>query len=126
MGIKNLIITLFASCAVAFCGDGCNDDDLNCTEIYVYGLNVTLKNSETNEVVTSDVTVTAVEGDYQEELMLIDFSPNFVGAGERPGLYIIHVTSPNYENYTSDEIFLDFDGCHVIPQALEILLQPIE
>ncbi|RLD28538.1 MAG: hypothetical protein DRI75_06435 [Bacteroidetes bacterium] len=103
----------------------CMEDDngIICTEQFVYGLNVTVKNADTNAIITEGVTVTAREGDYEEELMNTLGSVSFVGAGERAGNYIIEITSNDYQSYTSEVIVVDEDECHVIPQSLEALLQ---
>ena len=106
----------------------CNNDDKSdvyCTEVFVSGLNVTLLDAITSQVITDDVEVTITDGSYQETLINIENSSVFIGAGERPGTYIINVTSPNYESYISGPIVVTSDICHVIPQIIEIMLQPL-
>ena len=109
----------------------CNSDDDNsgitiCTEIFVYGLKVTVKNEVTNIIVTEGLTVTASEGSYEEQLMRIENSDYFIGAGEREGTYVIEITSNDYQTFTSNsiEVVLTDDGCHVITEELEFTLQP--
>ncbi len=104
---------------------GCNNNDGNsvaCTEIYVYGLNVTVKNAVSNEIITNGITVLASEGDYAEELVL--FADSYSGAGERPGSYILKITGNEYQNYISEIIEVGTDVCHVIPELVQIDLQP--
>lgn len=101
-----------------------DDDDINCTLQYVYGLNISIKNANTNNVITEDITITATDGDYQETLMRIESSNSFFGAGERAGNYIITITSPNYQTFTSNTIKVTSDECHVIPKQIEFSIQP--
>ena len=112
------IMTLFLTCG------GNDDDSIACTEQFVYGLNVTVKDASNNVILTEGITVIARDGNHEEELMHVG-TDSFVGAGERAGNYIIEVTSINYQTYTSETSQLDADLCHVIPEVIEILLQPL-
>lgn len=103
-----------------------NDKDpILCTEEYVYGLSVTVKDANTSFTITENITVIANDGEYEEELMTDEDFGDFFGAGERPGNYIIEVIADGYEAYTSEVIQVDAGECHVIPEALEIVLQPL-
>ena len=107
----------------------CNSDDSNpqnCTEVYVYGLNATFKDTNTQTIITDGITVTAKDGSYEEQLTRIENSDYFLGAGEREGTYIIEVTSDNYQSFISNPILVDKteDNCHVITQVLEFQLIP--
>lgn len=103
----------------------CNDDNqIICTEQFVYGLNVTVKDAITNSILTEGVVVIARDGTYEEELMNIESFNTFIGAGERSGNYTLEVTSANYETFTSEVIQVGADECHVIGENVEILLQP--
>ena len=102
----------------------CEDKEpIFCTEVFVYGLNVTVKDANTSSFITENITITARDGEYEEQLTLegIDY---FLGAGERPGNYVLEITAEGYEDYTSEIIQVDSDECHVIPEVLEIVLQP--
>lgn len=99
-------------------------DPIFCTEEFVYGLSVTVKDANTSLVITENVTVTANEGTYEEELMNIEGMDSFFGAGERPGNYIIEVTGDGYVDFTSEVIRVGSNECHVIPEVIEIMLQP--
>lgn len=115
----SVLITLMSSCKT--CG---NDDDIFCTEVFVYGLSVTLKDANTGAIITEDVTISAIDGSYEETLMRIESSNSFLGAGERAGTYTLTIESPNYQNFTSESITVFADECHVIPEVLEIMLLP--
>ena len=124
MSIKKIIFLSIFSCVACFCSDETDDVDLICTEVFVYGLNVTVKDASTNEIITENISAIAREDMYEEQLMLLPESETFVGLGERPGLYSLEVSAPDYQTSITEDIFLDFDGCHVVPEVLEILLQP--
>ena len=114
-----LLISIF----LTTCGD--NEDDLViCTEQFVYGLNVTVKDVATNVIITEDIIVVAKDGNYEETLMNFEGFDHFIGAGEREGNYTIEVRSNSYLDFTSEVIQVGADECHVIPETVEILLLP--
>ena len=109
----------------------CKSDDDNtqpqiCTEIFVYGLKVTVKDAATDTVLTNGITVMAKDGSYEEQLMRIESSDFYIGAGEREGSYIIKITSNDYQTFTSSSVVVEKtdDDCHVITEELEFSLQP--
>ena len=120
--IYNICFTVFFICCFS-CGN--DDRGIDCTDIFVYGLNVTVTDAGSGEVLTSDVIVTAEEGSYSEVLTLID--DNFIGAGERPGNYQIIVVAAGYTSEAIGVISVELteDECHVIPKVVEIELQAI-
>ena len=104
----------------------CNEDKepIFCTEEFVYGLNVTVKDANTSLFITENITIIAREDEYDEQLMTFEGMDNFLGAGERSGNYVLEITAEGYEDYSSEIIQVDSDECHVIPEVLEIILQP--
>ena len=105
----------------------CNEDDngIACTEEARAGLNITVKDAETNDYLNEGVSVIATDGSYSETLISFDVvEPIFSGAYEREGNYIITVSKSGYVTYTSEIITVTSDVCHVIPQQITILLQP--
>jgi len=116
--VLSVLLISFTSCKIE------DDDQIACTEQFVYGLNVVLKDATTSNIINTDVEVIATDGDYEETLMTTSGYDSFFGAGERAGTYIITVTSANYDTFTSDPITLTRDVCHVIPKVLEFTLQP--
>lgn len=112
---------------LVFLSLGCshNDDDTtNCTDVYTPGLIVTVKDASTGAVLSDNVTVTATDGDYIEELHVPEPETDFYGAYERKGTYVITVTSDGYIPYTSDPVTVDADECHVLTQDVSVMLQP--
>lgn len=119
-------ILLFVSLIAISCNN--NDDsstaDVNCTDVYVYGLNVNVKNAITNANLVDGVLVKAVDGTYSETLETVESVPTFIGAGERAGNYVITVSKDGYQTYTSPVVKVDSDECHVLTETLNIALQP--
>ncbi|MFI0429820.1 carboxypeptidase-like regulatory domain-containing protein [Mariniflexile sp. HMF6888] len=124
MNFKIVILLAVLSICFISCKTDDAPDSTVCTEQFVYGLNITLKDATTSNIINSDVEVIATDGNHQETLMTGYGSDSFFGAGERPGTYIVTVTSPNYQTFTSDPITLISDKCHVIPKTFEFSLQP--
>ena len=105
----------------------CDEEDngIACTEEAKAGLNITIKDAETNLYLSEGVSVIATDGSYSEALISFDVvEPIFSGAYEREGNYIITVSKSGYVTYTSEIITVTSDVCHVIPQQITILLQP--
>ncbi len=112
---------LFAST----CENDDNIDDIVCTEEAKAGLNVTVKDLNTNQILNEGVIVKATDGLYVE--LLESFFPTqttFFGAWERTGNYTLTVSKDGYITYVSDLITLTRDVCHVIPKQIEIKLTP--
>lgn len=123
--MKKLILFLLFS--TLFFISSCDDNDDNqifCTDQFVYGLNVIVLDAVTGNPIFQDIEVKAVDGTYQEILELVPgLEYVFVGAGERAGTYVVTITKTGYQTYTSPPIVLTRDECHVIPQSLTVNLQ---
>lgn len=116
-----LIFLILLSQALLNCNKSDDSSGMACTEEFVYGLNITLKDTNDN-IITTDVEVTATDGAYTETLTAPNGLTFFVGAGERPGIYVVTVTSPNYGTFVSDNIVVASNACHVIPVTREFTL----
>ena len=102
-----------------------NDDQIFCTQEFVYGLNVVVLDAISQQPLVEGVQVKAVDGAYQEILYnLSGLEYTFFGAGERIGTYTITVTKEGYQTFTSSPIEVPANVCHVIPQSLTVNLQP--
>lgn len=115
-------LTLFLLFIVSMSCNNSDDDIILCTEVYVYGLSITVLDATNQQLIGDAATVIATDGNYIEELMF--FSESFAGAGERAGNYIVTVSAEGYETYTSQTITLLENECHVIPQSFTISLTP--
>jgi len=106
---------------ISSCED--NDDQIFCSDQFVYGLNVIVLDASSGNPIFQDIEVKAVDGTYQEILQLVPgLEYAFVGAGERAGNYVVTITKAGYQTYTSAPIVLTRDECHVIPQSLTVNL----
>ena len=107
---------------ISSCED--NDDQIFCTDQFIYGLNVIVLDAVSGNPIFQDIEVKAVDGPYQEILELVPgLEYAFVGAGERAGNYVVTITKAGYQTYTTAPIVLTRDECHVIPQSLTVNLQ---
>ena len=97
-----------------------------CTLEAVAALNVSVKLGSSSSSTTDGVTVVVKSGNYTESLMpvLNNTNPTFVGAYEKAGTYIITVSKSGYKTYTSEQITVYSNCCHVIPKSLNVVLQP--
>ncbi len=123
--MKKLIVLVF----VLLCFACKSDDDtvmeepVNCTEEFVFGLSVQVRDATTNAIIPGGVVVTARDGSYTETL---DFMfDTHVGAGERPGTYTLTARKDGFITKMAGPItvVLDEDMCHVITQSVTIELE---
>ena len=119
-------IILLLCCIPLLMATSCENHDDNqivCTTEFVYGLNVTVIDSQTEQPITDGVIVTAVDGSYSETLVAFPGNENvFVGAGERPGTYIITVAKDGYTTFTSNPLVVAANVCHVTPVQITVSL----
>jgi len=123
---NNKAMKFLPFCLLLFVVVCCKNDDgsqIACTEEFVFGLNVQVRDAVTGGIILNEITVTAIDGAYTEELSF-NFD-TFIGAGERPGDYTLEVIATGYVDFTSNVIRVEANDCHVIPESVEIELQPI-
>lgn len=114
--IIGLSLLLVAGCPLVGIIPG---DGIVCTEIFVYGLNVTVTDVNGNPI--AGATLTLTDGDYTETMEEIR-DGEYVGAGERAGTYTMRVDADGFVTQTITDIVIDEDECHVIPVAREVTL----
>lgn len=117
-------ILLFVSILAMSCNSDDDNDTFYCTEEFVFGLNVNVKDAVSGAFLGEGVTVRAVDGSYSETLQLVETLPTFVGAGERAGNYVVTVSKDGYQTYVSSTVKVERDRCHVITETLEVVLRP--
>jgi len=102
-----------------------NSDDVICTMEYVYGIHVTLKDTQTSQPIIG-ATLTLIDGPYSE-IMMEDQSGmgTYSGAGERAGTYQLIIETDGYQNMSIEGIVVNEDECHVIPIQLNITMNPL-
>jgi len=114
---------------VAFCFACSGDDDaviqesVQCTEEFVFGLSVEVRDAATGGIIPNGVTVIAQDGDYTETLDFI--FDTHVGAGERAGTYTLTASKDGFTTKTAGPVTvrMDEDMCHVITQNVTIELE---
>ncbi len=118
------IAALFAIVGSQLGGCVINGLDLGapCTNLYAYGVNVTLTNAVTGAPI-DNATLTLTEGDYTETMQLVP-TGDYVGAGERAGTYTLTASAPGFQPQTINNIVVTADRCHVRGVHLNIALQP--
>jgi hypothetical protein len=68
-----------------------------------------------------DVTIRIRDGNYVEEKQLTESDCILMGAGERPGTYRVTISRGDTV-LAEDEVTVRDDGCHPIPESLEVVL----
>ncbi len=104
---------------------GCSKNkEVVCTTEAKSGLNIYVNDSETLQILISDVEVKAISGSHEEILLppISDASP-FTGAYEEHGIYKIVVSKPGYFSDSLYPIIVGRDECHIIPQVVYIKLR---
>lgn len=124
--MKKLFLLLLCTPLLLAIGCESSDDQIYCTDEFVYGLHVTVLDAGNGQPMADGVTVTAVQGSYHEVLYnLTGLDSTFYGAGERIGSYTLTVAKDGYHTYTTPTpIGVPANVCHVVPQAVTISLQP--
>ena len=91
-----------------------------CTDELVYGIQVTVRDSMTGELLSVDPTGVLTDGSYRETMEAVGPS-SLWGAPERPGTYDIEITAEGYRTWTRQgvEVEMERNGCHVEPVKLE-------
>lgn len=116
---------LFCSMFIFLSCTSNKNNDIPCTEEARAGLNITVKNAVTNQILGEGITVKATDGNYTEILEFFNVNnPVFSGAWERAGIYIVTVSGAGYVTFVSESMTVTSDECHVIPQQLQVSLQP--
>ncbi len=113
------VLTVVAVLCVGLGGCDVVNDDPVCTDIFAYGVNVTLTDADGQPVLRA--TVTLAEGTYVETMEELS-DGNYAGAGERAGTYTLTIEAEGFEPVTIEGIFVDADECHVIPVSREVTL----
>lgn len=91
------------------------ESGLSCTDIFFYGLTVTIRDDATNQPIC-DATVSAVDGAYSEQLVPQSIGTSdctYAGAGERAGTYTLTAKKSGYQDTVQAGNVVNADACHV-------------
>ncbi len=113
-------ISAVVGITLAGCTLGGPNGGVVCTDIFVYGVNVTVTDAESGDPV-SGATLTLTEGDFSETLIEINAGA-YAGAGERAGTYTLTVDASDFVSQTIQSIVVTEDECHVIPVSRDVVL----
>lgn len=113
-----ILIAILVSC------NSDNDQGTLCTEEFIFGLSIEVKDATAGDPVIENITVVATDGTYSEELQITSDFLVYYGAGERAGDYIITITGDDYQHFVSDVITVLADECHVITEFRTFEIQP--
>ncbi|TYK64860.1 hypothetical protein [Colwellia echini] len=115
---KFILITSIMLSGCEDSSDSVNNGDVACTEQYVSGLTIEIIDKATGEPIACNVTAIIEDNDYSEEVTSFssgecDNAQYLQGAGERSGIYNIHVSKEGYLDWSVYNIELTSNVCHV-------------
>jgi len=122
MKARHGVAAAIASFAISGCG---TTGPIACTEIFVYGLSVTVVEEGTGTPLADGATLTLRDGDYVESTTESFDGRTMMGAGERAGTYVVTVSREGFHTWAATDVVVTADECHVIPVALTAELTPI-
>jgi len=118
-------LTIAALTLMVGCYGGGPSEPIVCTDQFVYGLTVAVRDQVTTLPKADDATLTLREGAYEEIVTDSWDGTTLSGAGERAGTYSVTVEHAGYESWTRAGVEITADECHVIPVSLTAELIPV-
>ena len=97
-----------------------------CSNEWVYGLHIEIRDAATGDAVGEGATVTIYDGDFEETttaFLLPGPKVLALAAGERPGVYEITVALGGYKFWRITGIRVKANVCHVIPVDVLVELE---
>jgi hypothetical protein len=111
--------------ALASC-DG--DGSIICTTEARFGVNVTVKDAVSGQLIPEGVRGALRDGAYLDSLQVFtDIEGrihSLAGAVERPGTYRIDLVADGYQPWLRTGVRVDADRCHVIPVSVQAEMVP--
>lgn len=114
-------LTLISSVLLSGCDDSSessHNNDIACTEEYVSGITIEVIDKVTGDSIACDATAVIEDNGYSEEVTSFnsgecDNTQFLQGAGERSGIYNIHVSKDGYLDWSVYNIEVTSGICHV-------------
>lgn len=110
---------LASSLVLGGCNDSQNEEDVFCTEQYVSGITIEVLDKETGTPIACNASAILEDNHYSEEVALsenfgeCDNTQFLQAAGERSGIYNIHVSKEGYLDWSVYNIEVTSGQCHV-------------
>lgn len=121
--MRSSALLLFVSIVLAGLS-GCNESTAPlCTDEWVYGLRVQVRDAFTGEPAASGSLIIATDGSYADTLRVVD-DLLALGAGERAGIYSLAISKLGYQPLQMHNIRVTRGPCHVTPVVVVPYLVP--
>jgi len=108
---------------------GCDgDESIVCTTEARFGVNLSVKDAVTGQLIPSGVRGSLKDGSYLDSLQVFTdiegriFS--LAGAVERPGTYRVDLVAPGYQPWTRSDVRVLAGRCHVEPVSIQADMVP--
>lgn len=118
-----MFVAIVAMSAAASCTQPA--ESIVCTDLFAYGLTVSVTDSSTQSAMSSGVSVVARDGSYVDSAAPFPGASTFALAGERAGTYSVTVRKVGYKDWVKSGIQVTKDVCHVQPVGVTARLQPL-
>ena len=121
-GLLTLVAFAFGPC------DALDSPPVDCTDNFVWGLQVEVQDSVTSAPSASGAQLIAREGAYADTASYPPNRPDLdnlplVAAGERAGTYTVTVRRAGFVDWEQRDVVVTADECHVRPVALTARLR---
>jgi hypothetical protein len=99
-----------------------------CTLVLVYGIEVEVQDASSDEPIAGRVHGVITDGAFEDSLRVPGGDPatatSLVGAGERAGIYAVHLEGVGYRPWDTTDVRVTRDACHVHPVTFIARLEP--
>lgn len=100
-----------------------------CTLIFAFGIEVEVRDASTDESIAGRVHGVITDGAFEDSLRVPGGDPTaataLLGAGERAGVYAVHLEGAGYEPWDTTNVHVTRDACHVHPVTFIARLEPV-
>ena len=115
---KFLLLTFVVGCTGS-------TDPMICTREFRYGISMEIVDAIDQAPRADGSTMTLRDGSYVESTTQSN-GLTMLGAGERPGTYIVTVAHPRYHTWVRTDVVVTSDECHVHTVSLRAKLETIK
>jgi hypothetical protein len=119
-----LLLLLLAT--LAGCNASTNTAPVVCTTQAVAGVNVVVRDADTQAGIASLARGAVTDGAYVDSLRANGSQTTMSAAYERTGTYVVEVRATGYQGFITTGVTVTKDQCHVIPQTVTVNLQKVK